>query len=659
MSTKNQIVTKMRNLIRILRQHNHLYYVMGESAIQDDEYDQLRLELIALENEHPDLIQIDSPILTVGGKPESTFDTKKHNVPMLSLGNVFNFDELVEFVKRTELDIALLLSSDIFILEHKFDGLALSIIYKSGVLTQALTRGDGKYGEDVTNKVINISNVPSFIQAAASLDTLEVRGEVIMTKSGFSKYNEVAIANGLTPFANARNAAAGSMRQKSNDKPRPLAFYAYSINQGYPPGVTHQVETLNWLAEVGFSIGKYELAGSVENIQQHYNHLIETRDNIPYDIDGMVIKINSLATQLELGNKAREPKWAMAYKFPAKNIVTTLTDVSWQVGRVGQITPVGHVKTVNVGGVNISNVTLHNTAEIERLNLMIGDTVTLERAGDVIPKITKTWVELRPDDAQPITLPKNCPSCNNPITPIEGDTMVFCMAGLECPKQRLGSLEHFVSRECMDIDGLAQGTLQKFLDANLITTISDIYRLKDRKKELTTLEGFGDKSFDKMVESIEKKKHTTLQRFIYALGIRNVGEGTSTRLQKHYGNLDNFLSTTIEELESIVDIGPITAEQIYQFITRESNRKVIQELLDFGVTPITPDRPPVAVTKTWGITGSFDQTRSEIKEELTQSGIILSSSVTKNIDALLVGEKPSGSKVEKAKKLNIPIIYQF
>lgn len=659
MSTKNQIVTNMRNLIQLLRQHNHLYYVMGESAIHDDEYDQLRHELMTLEKEHPDLIQPDSPIMTVGGKPESTFETKEHAVPMLSLGNVFNVDELSEFVKRTELSEDELSVADAFVLEHKFDGLALSITYRSGVLTQALTRGDGKYGEDVTNKVINISNVPLFIQEASLTDVLEIRGEVIMTKAGFTKYNEVAIANGEKPFANARNAAVGSLRQKSNDKPRPLAFYAYSINQGYPPGVTHQAEAFDWLADAGFSIGEYELAGSIENIQEHYNKLIEKRDNLPYDIDGMVIKINSLATQLELGNKTREPRWAVAYKFPAKNIVTTLTDVSWQVGRVGQLTPVGHVETVNVGGVNISNVTLHNVAEIERLNVMIGDTVTLERAGDVIPKITRVWPELRPEHAQLITLPKQCPSCNNIITPIEGDTMVFCMAGLECPKQRLGSLEHFVSRECMDIDGLAQGTLQKFLDANLISTIADIYRLKDRKEELVSLEGFGEKSFDKMVESIEKKKHTTLQRFIYALGIRNVGEGTSTRLEKHYRDLDAFLNTTKAELESIVDIGPITAEQVYQFIIRESNRSVIQELLTAGVTIASVSVKDESDNQTWCVTGSFAMPRGEVKQRLKESGITLSSSLSKKTKALLVGEKPSQGKIDKANELNIPLVYQF
>lgn len=659
MNDKIKIVTRMRDLIRVIRQHNHLYYVMGTSEIHDEEYDKLRTELIKLEEQYPEYIQPDSPILTVGGKPESTFETKEHVVPMLSLGNAFNVTDLGVFVDSIPNYSKPALVSPRFILEHKFDGLAVSITYTNGHLTQALTRGDGKFGEDVTNKVLQISNIPTDIPALKDTPVFEVRGEVLMPKSGFIKYNEDALKSGEKPFSNARNAAAGSLRQKSNDKPRPLAFYAYSINQGRPLHITTQGEVFLWLEDNGFSSGHIAFANDAESIQQYYESLTLDRDELPYDIDGLVIKLNSLQDQETLGNKTREPKWAIAYKFPAKRVVTILNDVTWQVGRVGQLTPVGHVEVINVGGVNISNVTLHNIDEIARLDIMIGDTVTLERAGDVIPKITKTWSMLRPKNARPITLPTHCPSCQSPIIPIEGDTMVFCMAGLECPKQRLGSLEHFVSRECMNIDGLAQGTLQKFLDANLINTIADIYRLKDRKEELVSLEGFGEKSFDKMVESIEKKKHTTLQRFIYALGIRNVGEGTSTRLEKHYGNLDNFLSTTIEELESIVDIGPITAEQIYQFITRESNRKVIQELLDAGVTPVAPDRPPVSATKTWGITGSFAQTRSEIKEELAQSGIILSSSVTKNITALLVGEKPSSSKIEKAEKLNIPLIYQF
>lgn len=654
MDMKTEIVNQMRQLIMVLRQHNHLYYVMGVSDIHDDEYDKLRADLIKLEKEYPDLVQPDSPIMSVGGKPEATYETKEHAVPMLSLGNVFNTDELISFVESMP-------SPTRFIMEHKFDGLAVSITYVNGQLTQALTRGDGKSGEDVTNKVMQISNVPTFVKALVDVPVFEVRGEVLMTKVGFAKYNDEAIKNNEKPFSNARNAAAGSLRQKSNDKPRPLAFYAYSINQGRPLHVTTQGEAFNWLDDNGFTIGHMAFTKTARGIQQYYESLIADRDELPYDIDGLVIKVDSLLDQEKMGNRTREPKWAVAYKFPARHMVTKLTAVTWQVGRMGQLTPVGHVDTVNVGGVNITNVTLHNQLEIKRLDLKIGDTVTLQRAGDVIPKITKTWVDLRPENAQDILLPECCPSCGSKIEPIEGDTMVFCMAGLECPSQRLGSLTHFVSRECMDIDGLAQGTLAKLIDSGLVSDVTDIYRLKDNKDAWMMIEGFGQKSFDKTIKSIEDSKKTTLQKFIYSLGIRNVGEGTSLRLSRHFGNLNDFLNTTQEVLESIVDIGPITAAQIHQFIIRESNIKIIVELLSEGIEIVSEASDPAieATEQSWCITGSFNESRSEIKKQLKAQGITVTSGVSKSTSALLVGDKPSPSKVEKAKKLNINIIYQF
>ena len=658
MNTKNGVVIKMRNLIEVLRKHNHLYYVMGVSEIHDDEYDKLRLALIELEDTHPEYIQADSPILTVGGKPESTYETRKHTVPMLSLGNVFDVEELTTFINEMPIYSEPPTGMSRFILEHKFDGLAVSIVYNEGQLTQALTRGDGKSGEDVTNKVMQISNIPTYIDALKTTPVFEVRGEVLMTKAGFNKYNEEAIKNNEKTLSNARNAAAGSLRQKSNDKPRPLAFYAYSINQGRPKHITTQGEAFNWLSDNGFSIGHVAFTSTVSGIQQYYESVIEERDGLPYDIDGLVIKVDSLIDQLQMGSKTREPRWAIAYKFPAQHMITRLSAVTWQVGRMGQLTPVGHVDMVNVGGVNITNVTLHNYAEIQRLDIMIGDTVTLHRAGDVIPKITRTWPDLRPIDAQPILIPSRCPSCDSPIEPIEGDTMVFCMAGLECPSQRLGSISHFTSRECIDIDGLAQGTLAKLIDSGLVKDITDLYKLKDNKEAWMLIEGFGEKSFNKTIDSIEASKKTTLQRFIYGLAIRNVGEGTSIRLSKHFGNLDAFLNTTQEVFESIVDIGPITAAQIHQFIIRESNLKIIEELLEAGID-IKMDEPVSSNTgteETVCITGTFDEPRTDLKKRLKAKGITVTSGISKKTGALLVGDKPSSSKVNKAKELNIPII---
>lgn len=654
MDDKTAIINQMRNLISILRHHNHLYYVMGSSEILDEEYDQIRLRLIELENTYPEYVQADSPILTVGGKPESTYETKEHALPMLSLGNIFDYDELLRFILDIPTD-----DYTSVVLEPKFDGLAMSLTYRNGHLVQALTRGDGKVGEDVTNKVLQISNVPTFIHDVEALSTFEVRGEVIMTKAGFNSYNAQAVERGDKPFANPRNAAVGSLRQKSNDKPRPLAFYAYSMNQGIPSTVNSQEEALEVLRGMGFSVADTYVVSTPEHIQERYEAMIESRDSLPYEIDGMVIKVNSFDLQNKLGNKTNAPRWATAYKFPAKSITTTLDDVTWQVGRVGQLTPVGHVSTVPVGGVNISNVTLHNIAEIKRLGIMIGDTVTLTRAGDVIPKITKVWPELRPDTAKEITIPERCPSCDRDIIPIEGDTMVFCMAGLRCPKQQLGAIAHFASRECMDIDGLALNTIDVLIEEGFLLNISDIYSLYKQKDKLSKMEGFGEKSITKLLASIENSKQVSLQRFIYALGIRNVGEGTSIRLERFYKTLDNFMQATQKELEGIVDIGPITAAQIYQFLSQPANVTVVEDIIAAGVV-VNPYQETVGqVKQKWCVTGSFNVTRSVIKKSLKARGITVTSGVSKDTDALLVGDNPSDSKLAQADKLNIPIVYRF
>lgn len=662
MDDKNEIVRRMRTIINQLNQHNHLYYVMGTSDIGDDEYDQLRQRLIALEEQYPDLVQPDSPIQSVGGTPDNALEVKPHAVPMLSLGNVFNENDLKEFVDGVNEMVPNKDAPIEFVLEHKLDGLAVSLIYNNGLLTQAITRGDGKTGEDVTTKVKTIHNVPNFIEEVMTIPVFEVRGEVVMPKSGFKKYNDEAIATGGKPFANTRNAAAGSLRQKSNDKPRPLAFYGYSINQGKPETVTCQSDALSYLDKIGFTTAAIVSGTTWYEVNLFYEMLRDYRDDLPYDIDGMVIKVNRFDYQEIIGNKTREPKWAVAYKFPAKTVLTTLEDVLWCVGRMGQVTPVGIVTSVNIGGVVVGNVTLHNVAEIGRLGIKVGDTVTLERAGDVIPKITKVWDDLRVGTEVDVLIPTHCPSCNTVLPPPVGETTLFCIAGLECTEQRLGGMVHFASRECMDIDGLAEGTLLKLLDNQIIKQLDSIYSLHRKRKQLATLEGFGEKSINKLLESIENSKSTTLQRFIYSLGIRNVGEGTSIRLAKHYGSLDAFLKTSAEELVTIVDIGPITAHQIYLFLSNTNNLKVVFRLLDKGVTIMpetvidTSNQP--YVNQTWVITGSFDVSRPDIKKRLEELGANVSNSIGSKTDVLLAGLN-SGSKLAKAEKLGIKILTEL
>lgn len=660
MNDDKEIVRIMRHHIDTLRQCNHLYYVMGQSLIEDSTYDVVRAKLVELEAEHPDLVQPDSPINTVGAKPESTHETKEHLTPMLSLGNIFNEEELLSYLVADQK--ALDDKTVQYTLEHKFDGLALSLAYEYGVFVQALTRGDGRSGEDVTNKVRTINNVPMYLEGAAKIHTLEVRGEVVMPKAGFKAFNAKALKEGKRVFSNPRNAAVGSLRQKSNDEPRPLAFYAYSMNEGRPKDITTQSGAYDWLKDNGFSIGEFVVVRGLSMIQKYYDSIIEKRESLPYDIDGMVIKVDSFEKQDVLGEGVREPNWAVAYKFPAKTTITTLRGVEWQVGRMGQITPVGKVEPVEVGGVTISNVTLHNVAELERLGIRINDQVTLERAGDVIPKITSVWTELRPKDTSAVVIPKRCPSCGSDTDLTDNNNLLYCTNTVTCPAQRLGTLSHFVSRNAMDIDGLATATIERFIEEGLVEGYDDFYQLKDKTDILYLIEGLGTKSIDKILRNIELSKEVTLKRFIYALGIHNVGEGTSLRLERHYGTLEALLATSEEELNTIVDIGPITARQIYTFIRNPESLRAISNLLNHGVNPIATVKPDTSGLEydgqTWVITGKFDKPRDKIKEELEAKGASVSNTVNQNTTVLL-SDGTSSSKLTKAKKLGIPVVSIF
>lgn len=653
-----EIVFEMRQLIAALKKHNHAYYVLDNPVISDGEYDALRQKLVALEMANPTLKQSDSPSDGVGGEPLPAFVQVAHDLPMLSLGNVFNAHELQEFIRRANdrLDKAI----DAFEVELKLDGLAVSLKYEWGVFVQAVTRGDGQVGEDITHNVRTIRNLP-LVLPCRDIEKLEVRGEVLMPKAGFEKLNKQAEEKGERLFANPRNAAAGSLRQLNPAiaAARPLAFFGYSVNQGLPGGVRTQSGALEWLSEQGFEVSPFMVAHQLQDIVAYQQKIADEREGLPFEIDGLVVKVNDLAAQVKLGFLSREPRWATAYKFAATTVATKLLGVEWQVGRTGTLTPVGKLEPVNVGGVMVSNVTLHNYGEILRLGLKIGDTVSVHRAGDVIPKVSAVMPELRPETAKDIMLPTHCPECHSPVSLPEGEALARCTGGLICPAQQKEALIHFVSRRAMDIDGLGKQWLEAFFEMGLVRTVADIYELHLHKDHLESLEGLGEKSVKKLLNAIEKSKETTLPRFIFALGIRGVGETTAQNLAKAFTDFSVLSTASLEKLTATPDVGEITAQAIADFFASTHNRQIIERLLGAGVhwqaVQKSEGELPLA-GQTWVVTGTLERMgRDDAKAHLETLGAKVAGSVSKNTTQLLAGEK-AGSKLEKAQSLGISII---
>ncbi len=663
-STKNsaEIVSQMRSLIESIKTHNYAYYVLDNPILEDSEYDQLRRSLLEIEEAYPDLIQPDSPINQVGDMPLSAFTQVTHDIPMLSLGNVFEYDDLRDFMRRVNDRLSVSQQNPEYEMELKLDGLAVSLKYEHGKFVQAVTRGDGQTGEDITQNAKTIRNLPLWIADAADIELLEVRGEVLMPKAGFERLNRLSEANEGKTFANPRNAAAGSLRQldPAIAASRPLAFYGYSVNQGLPESVDTQSGALAWLTELGFSVSAVEVVANPRAAQTYYESVIEGRGDLPFEIDGMVIKVNSLALQQQLGFLSREPRWATAYKFPAETVMTRLNDIEWQVGRTGQITPVGKLEPVKVGGVTVSNVTLHNFGEIQRLDVRAGDTVSVHRAGDVIPKVTRVWHEQRPADSEPVTLPSTCPVCDSPVVLPEDEALARCTGGLFCPAQQTEALIHFVSRRAMDIDGLGASWLISFFEHGLVKTVADIYQLHNHADEMVTFEKLGEKSVQNIINAIEASKHTTLARFIYALGIRGVGEGTAQNFAQQFGDLDALMTADIETLIKTPDVGEITAELTYKFFRAPHNIEVITALREAGVhwdkvEQVASEGLPLD-GQTWVITGALDSmARDEAKAKLQALGAKVSGSISAKTTALLAGEK-AGSKLTKAEKLGVKVV---
>ncbi|HBJ3896465.1 NAD-dependent DNA ligase LigA [Acinetobacter baumannii] len=656
------VIEQMRQLIQLIAKHNHAYYVMDQPTISDSEYDHLFHQLKALEEQYPELVQADSPTTKVGGQALSKFESVTHVVPMLSLGNVFNQEDLFAFARRVEERLP---NQKVqYEVELKLDGLAISLWYENGVLVRGVTRGDGETGEDITQNVKTIRNLPKVLHSEKYEipRLLEVRGEVLMPKSGFEKLNADQEAKGEKTFANPRNAAAGSLRQLDPNiaAARPLAFYAYGIAQCEPNhGLTTMHDSLQWLTELGFQIAERQyLCNSIQEVQQRYEQIQQERPNLQVEIDGMVVKVDDLKQQQQLGFLSREPRWATAYKFPAQAALTTVEQIDWQVGRTGTLTPVARLNPVFVGGVTVSNVTLHNVGEIHRLDVRIGDTVSVYRTGDVIPKVEKVWPEFRPAEAEVVHLPESCPVCASPVVMPEGEALARCSGGLYCAAQRIEAIRHFVSRKAMDIEGLGDRWVESLLRLDLLKDVADIYHLHEHRETLLGIEKMGEKSVQNLIDAIEASKKTTLARFIYALGIRGVGETTARMLANTFQTLEALKAANVEALKKTPDVGDITAEWIADFFLAPHNIEVLDRLIAAGIhwdAPTAPTRQPLN-GESWVLTGTLEQmTRDQATQMLQALGARVSGSVSSKTKCVVAGEK-AGSKLEKAAKLGIPVM---
>lgn len=653
---------QMLELIQQLNDYSYAYHVKDEPIVPDAVYDRDYRQLQAIEAEHPDWIQADSPTQRVGEKPDSGFVNVAHTVPMLSLDNAFDNESLSDFDQR----VRKLLNTDhvTYCCEPKLDGLAISLRYEEGRLVRGVTRGDGLSGEDITSNIKTIYSVPLKLRTQTPPAVLEVRGEIYMPKDGFEKLNALAMAQGEKTFVNPRNAAAGSLRQLDPKitATRPLVMCAYSIGyaEGWDQPKSHY-EGLLQLNEWGFRTN--DLMAKAEGAQgciEYYEMLNEKRADLSYDIDGIVYKVDQIAQQNQLGFIARAPRWAIARKFPAQEEMTRVIGVDFQVGRTGAITPVARLEPVFVGGVTVSNATLHNKDEIARLGVKVNDFVIVHRAGDVIPKVVQVVMDKRPDDATEVVFPEACPVCGSDLEQVEGEAVIRCTGGLVCGAQLKESLKHFVSRKAMDIDGLGDKLIEQLVDQALVKTPVDIFTLSEKKDSLLAMERMGQKSVEKLLASIETAKNTQFNRFIYSLGIREVGEATARALTTYFTELDDLMVADQETLVEVEDVGPIVAQHVRLFFDQELNRETIKGLLAAGVVwekkrQVSADALPL-LGKTYVVTGSLSQfSRDQVKDKLQALGAKVSGSVSVKTDCLVAGEK-AGSKLTKAQSLNVPII---
>ena len=649
--------TRIGELKRQLNDYSYRYHVLDDPIVPDAEYDRLLQELDELESEYPEFITEDSPTQRVGDRPLSEFSEVSHEVPMLSLDNAFSDEELFAFDKRSKDRLAV--AEIHYTAEVKLDGLAVSLLYHHGKLVRAATRGDGTTGEDVTSNIRTINSIPLALRSTGYPVRLEVRGEVFMTKAGFEELNNRQLARAEKLFANPRNAAAGSLRQLDPrlTAERPLKFFAHGIgvvDGGELPG--SHFEILQSLKTWGLPVStESRRVAGIEECIGFYREISDKRAQLPHEIDGIVFKVDDLKFRTELGFVSRAPRWAIAYKFPPEEELTEVLDIEVQVGRTGALTPVARLKPVRVGGVTVTNATLHNADEVQRKDVRVGDTVVVRRAGDVIPEVVRVIPEKRIGATQPFTMPNQCPVCLSATERIEGEAVLRCTGGLHCRAQTIQSIIHFASRSAMDIAGLGVKLVEQLFDAGQIQTIADLYQLDHER--LAALERMGDKSAENLLRAIETSKNTRFDNFLYALGIREVGETTARNLARHF-QLDEIRTVTQEDLCQVRDIGPVVAENIVRFFNDEQNIAIMDKVIAAGVRweSSQDDKTAGLSGKTFVITGTLATlSRNEAKDRLTSQGAKVSGSVSARTDYLIAGENP-GSKLDKARSLGVRVL---
>ncbi|MBI3776451.1 MAG: NAD-dependent DNA ligase LigA [Gammaproteobacteria bacterium] len=652
-----QRAAKLREQINY---HNHRYYVLDRPEIPDSEFDRLVRALEALENQYPELITADSPTQRVGGTPLPEFAQVRHTVPMLSLSNAFTDTEVSDFVRR--IHERLELNEIEFCAEPKMDGLAVSLVYERGLLVQGATRGDGTTGEDVTQNIRTIHSIPLRLIGSDYPQVLEVRGEVVMTKRGFAELNRRQQDKGEKLFVNPRNAAAGSLRQLDPRLTalRPLEFMCYGVgnveNGSLPDKHSDILQRVQqWGVRVSAQL---EVVQGLEGCLDYYRRMATKRASLPFDIDGVVYKVNRLAQQEQMGFVAKAPRWAVAHKFPAQEEMTRVLAIDVQVGRTGTLTPVARLEPVFVGGVTVTNATLHNQDEIERKDVRVGDTVIVRRAGDVIPEVVGVVLSKRPAHTETFHIPARCPVCGSEVQRVEGESAARCTGGLYCSAQRKEAFRHFASRRALDIEGLGEKLVDQLVEKKQVSTVADIFALT--QQQLVELERMGPKSAANLIEAIEKSKATTLPRFLYALGIANVGEATALALAQHFGNLDDLMSADEEKFQQVEDIGPVVARSLHTFFQQQHNREVIQKLVQAGVSWPAMEKRIVETLplagKTFVITGTLSSmSRDDAKARLQALGAKVSGSVSQKTDYLVAGADP-GSKHDKALELGVAIL---
>lgn len=656
-----QAAERARFLRDELDRHNVAYYINDAPTVSDTEYDALMQELLAIETKHPELISPDSPTQRVGTVPISAFGSVTHRRPMLSLGNCFSADDLREFDKRAKRTAGMALDSAIeYVCELKLDGLAVSLTYENGSFVQGATRGDGTTGEDITQNLRTIKSLPLKLTGKNIPARIEIRGEVFLTHTEFARINAEREQKGEPTFANPRNAAAGSLRQldSSITAKRRLQIYLYAVgeSQGYTPET--QAGLLEQYIAWGLPVNPTrQVSKDIEDVVSFVNAWSNQKNTLNYDTDGVVIKVNSIHLQQELGQVARAPRWATAYKYPAMQVETLVEDIVVQIGRTGAITPLAILKPVSVAGVTVSRATLHNQDEIDRKDVRIGDTVVIQRAGEVIPEVVRVVPEKRPEVTQPFKIPAECPSCGTTVVRPEGEAVMRCPNAKGCPAQLQTRIEHFVSRDALDIAGLGERHISQLITANLITSPADLFFLK--KDDLLPLERMGDKLADNILNAITSRKQTTLARLIYAFGIRHVGERASSVLARHFGTLDKVAQASADEMEKVHEIGRTTAESVSAFFGLEETREMLKRLEEAGVVAKGDDSAPVSdhfSGKTFVFTGTLiHQSREEAEILVRRLGGRASGSVSKQTTYLVAGDG-AGSKLSKAQELGVAVL---